>query len=296
MRERVQLFGARRSLVGVVSVPDSVSGERPAAVLLNAGLIHRIGPNRLHVQIARALAEHGFVSARFDMSGRGDSDARADTVPWWEGSLAEIDQVLTALSATYGVTRFVLIGVCSGAALSLGRAMEDERVVGLGLIEAWAYPTRRWRIRHLLAGARQPASWRRALRRLAGRVRLAGRDGPNSTGSTAEAAMDGEGGEEGRVPPREQMAAALQALVTRGVNLLFIYSGGGEGGRNRFNYEGQLADAFPEVDFGSRAQVRIFPDADHTFTLLSNQDALVAAFSDWMTSTFPGGRRKNAER
>ena len=42
------LFGPARSQVGVLNAP-SVNAPEMAVIFINAGLIHHVGPNRLHV-------------------------------------------------------------------------------------------------------------------------------------------------------------------------------------------------------------------------------------------------------
>src|SRR5205823_3052307 len=49
---------------------------RRAIVLLDAGATYRIGPNRLHVELARRLARDGDLVLRIDQSGIGDSAPR----------------------------------------------------------------------------------------------------------------------------------------------------------------------------------------------------------------------------
>ncbi|MGH7928173.1 MAG: alpha/beta hydrolase, partial [Candidatus Binatia bacterium] len=75
MREEALLLGKTRSLVGILTDPPEAkrSTRLPGIILLNAGIIHRVGPNRMHVKIARTLAPMGFVVVRFDFSGIGDS-------------------------------------------------------------------------------------------------------------------------------------------------------------------------------------------------------------------------------
>ncbi|HHO68021.1 MAG TPA: alpha/beta hydrolase, partial [Gammaproteobacteria bacterium] len=73
MKERVVTFGPERNLVGVLTQPDQVRPDLPVLVFLNAGLLHRVGPYRMHVDLARQLAARGYASLRFDLSGRGDS-------------------------------------------------------------------------------------------------------------------------------------------------------------------------------------------------------------------------------
>jgi len=89
MTEEAVLFGARQSLAGIVTEPAIRRGARvtKAVILLNAGIVHRVGPGRIYVKIARALAAMGFVVLRFDFSGLGDSAVRHDHLgfdkaPW----------------------------------------------------------------------------------------------------------------------------------------------------------------------------------------------------------------------
>ena len=101
MRERTLLFGDGKSLVGIITEPppsDEVLA-RPAVILLNAGLLHRIGPNRVHVRLARRLAEAGFVVMRFDYSGIGDSRPRTDDTPFARSALAETRQCMDVLAS-----------------------------------------------------------------------------------------------------------------------------------------------------------------------------------------------------
>ena len=77
MSERVVTFGGQGELVGVLSQPDVVRPSAPWVLLWNTGLHPRVGPCRLNVQLARRLAALGIPSLRFDLSGLGDSAARA---------------------------------------------------------------------------------------------------------------------------------------------------------------------------------------------------------------------------
>ncbi len=78
MRETICNFGPKNSLFGILTTPDEnvrVAGA-PIALILNAGIVHRIGPFRLHVDIARRLASKGYSTLRLDLSGLGDSAPR----------------------------------------------------------------------------------------------------------------------------------------------------------------------------------------------------------------------------
>ncbi|MCH8150365.1 MAG: alpha/beta fold hydrolase, partial [Planctomycetes bacterium] len=135
MSDHVALFGDRNALVGIRSDPVDVSGpDRPAVVLLNAGLVHRVGPNRVHVKLSRRLAAAGHVVLRFDLSGLGDSPTRTDAVPFAEYAIQETRQALDYLEDTSKMRRIVLIGICSGADVAFSTAAVDSRVVGVVMI------------------------------------------------------------------------------------------------------------------------------------------------------------------
>ena len=104
--------GARLS--GVVTIPREGPEDAPALVLLNAGATHRIGPNRLHVRLARRLAAAGTLVLRFDTAGVGDSETRRDGMPYVESVFVEVREALDLLAERFGVRRFVLGGICSG--------------------------------------------------------------------------------------------------------------------------------------------------------------------------------------
>jgi pimeloyl-ACP methyl ester carboxylesterase len=132
MREEALLFGKHQSLIGIVTNPDTPNGS--AILLLNAGLMHRIGPNRIYVKIARQLAKIGFVVLRFDLSGIGDSKVRPDNLPFEKSNVDDIRQTMDYLQKTRGINQFLLVGHCAGAFHSLLASLEDTRVIGVGLI------------------------------------------------------------------------------------------------------------------------------------------------------------------
>src|SRR5437867_887582 len=117
MTERVVQFGDGNSLVGVLSEPAAgmKPGSRPAVILLNAGTLHRVGPHRVYVRIARVLASEGFPVLRFDLSGLGDSAPRRDNVPYRESTLRETRDAMDCLAGQGVGRQFLLMGFCEGA-------------------------------------------------------------------------------------------------------------------------------------------------------------------------------------
>src|SRR5437763_15110981 len=101
MREEAILLGPDRSLVGIHT--PAVSGcatRRPrlAMVLLNADLIHHVGPSRLYVKLARVLAGRGVATLRVDFSGIGDNTPHPNQRPADELGMREPREILDELS------------------------------------------------------------------------------------------------------------------------------------------------------------------------------------------------------
>ncbi len=133
-----QRFGR---LAAVLAAPEqpSASADGLCAVLLNAGAVRRIGPNRMWVEAARRWAAAGVPTLRLDVEGLGDADG--DPTPYAADAglyvPALVPQVIAALDELElrGVgTRFVLGGLCAGAYWSLHAALEDPRVVAALMI------------------------------------------------------------------------------------------------------------------------------------------------------------------
>ena len=281
MIERPILFGDGDSLAGIVSEP--VSGVRidlPAVIMLNAGLIHRVGPNRLHVHLARRLAEAGVTAFRLDLSGRGDSEARRDSLSFVEAGALEVRAAMDHLQRLYGVRRFVLLGICSGADTSGQVACIDPRVEGVVVIEGAAYPTGKSVRRYYLRRLVRVETWVNTIRGTNAAGQWLRRSRARDAAPAAPAAMLAV-----HPPPaagHQGVAAALQMLADRGVEILAVYTGSSA----TYNYVGQVRDAFPHVDFRGRLREAYYPTADHTFTRLPQQARLVGDVARWIEEKF----------
>jgi len=286
MRERPVTIGKNPVLAGILCepTPPQSAGARPLCLLVNAGLVHRVGPNRLYVQVARALAGHGYRSFRVDLSARGDSEARRDGISFIESSVIEMRSVMDHLERTAGATQFVVMGICSGAINSLQAAIVDARVAGCIAIDAPAYPTWKYYVRHYRGRLLRADSWRNTFagRNAIGRLLRGG-------GARSEPAphVDEEFGEpfEDRPPrPSREEAEILLAKITgRGGRILSIFSGSW----SSYNYSNQFRDAFPSIAASGLAEVSYYPDSDHTFTRLYNQRRLLGTIQRWMSSNWP---------
>jgi hypothetical protein len=283
LAERTRLFGPRQSLVGVLTdPPPSVGrGERPAVIILNAGMLHRVGPNRVHVLLARKLAAAGFVVMRFDYSGIGDSRPREDALPFAASAVEETRQAMDFLAESRGVTRFVLFGICSGADNALRVAGQDARVVGAALIDPYNLPTVA-RVLHMYSNRLLSLrSWRRL---------LTGRSFIWSSARTARslqrAASASHDGYASLLPSREEYVAQVSRLAERGVALCLLYTGESPG---YVNYRRLLHKPIRRWPWGNRIRMEYLKHSDHVFTLLSSQAGLLGAIEGWLANCYPAG-------
>lgn len=266
-REHVLTSSDENGLVAIATEPAATDAARPVVLMLNAGVLHRTGPHRLHVLLARELAARGFFSCRVDLSGIGDSRAIAGTLSFRESSVADARIVMDHLAAGFARDRFVVFGLCSGADNGLAVAAADPRVAGLVLIDAPSYASLRARGRKLFR--RGIHSGTRAAARLLGNI--IGRRGGDV------------GAPPGRqAPPMHEYRKLLNSLVDRRVDVLFIYSAAMS---ERYNHADQLFELFPELR--GRVSVGYFADADHAFTENATQRRLIDAVVGWLGRTYP---------
>jgi alpha-beta hydrolase superfamily lysophospholipase len=167
----------RAELFGILTEPCEGPPAPLTAVLLNAGAIRRIGPNRMWVETARRWAARGVCTLRLDLEGIGDAGGRHERLT----DLAElykqelVDQVFAALDTLErrGVGGpFVLGGLCSGANWSFHAALRDERVAAAFMLnpKALFWDESLEAARALRRGLMRTSSWRKLVR---GRIPLA---------------------------------------------------------------------------------------------------------------------------
>jgi dienelactone hydrolase len=284
VRELPVLLGKQASLVGILteaSQADPVK-DAPVIVLLNAGIIHRVGPNRIYVQLARTLAAAGYTSLRFDLSGIGDSPNRADALPPLESALSDIREVLDWLAANKNAHRFILLGLCAGADHSILYASSDRRVVGVALLDPSIPRTKgfhRNEFRRKLSSLVQkpPAE---ALSSIASFVKRALRAKPDPGPAESEPVEPGLNDDE----LRSQFEPHYRQCVLAGVKILALFTGGLQANHN---YREQFIDAFSGVAFGDRLTLEYAPQVDHTFSLEANRELLQQTVLRWLqTASF----------
>ena len=162
MKEQAFQFGNHNHISGIITRPEQTNGRpRPGVLLLNPGLIHRVGPSRLYVKIARRLAAAGYTVLRFDFSNVGDTPKRRDTLSFEESSILETQEAMDFITEAGGGEQFVLAGIYSGADVSFFTAIADPRVIGIVPMDLCNIPSSRFQLSAYKQRLFKPRSWLR---------------------------------------------------------------------------------------------------------------------------------------
>ncbi|MEP7049209.1 MAG: alpha/beta fold hydrolase [Pseudomonadota bacterium] len=282
LRERAVRFGPRQGLAGILSTPRDARLNGPCVVIVNAGIVHHVGPNRLYVDLARTLASEGYSVLRFDLSGLGDSDAASGGASLSRAALSDISAALDFLEQTRGGTSFIMCGLCSGANHSMLTTFSDTRVVGALLIDPTVARSRRSRVLHLSRRFLHAATWGALItlrhpmlpRALSRQRRMA----------LAQASQDYAERQEITQVTAEQIRVAFEQVIARGVQLMLVFTGGVN---HVYNYRDQLFDLMPGLDFRHQLRLEFMPETDHTISDNESRAKLLRAVGDWMARCFP---------
>ena len=269
-RERPHRFGRADNLVGVVCRPAGTPAGIPV-LILGAGIIHKVGPSRVSVRLARALAAAGHPSLRFDLSGIGDSTRRNGD------SLKAIvqDDIRDAISFLLeqcpewqdGVG---LVGFCSGADNGFYLAADDHRVSSVVLYDPRIHKTsgfhRRRALRHLAANPWQ------SLTRVAQLV------GARYSGASARA-IQRPPGYYGLLASTADEADRKAAQATaRGVRFLYCLS---SGVHHYCDSPEQVRESLPSGFSEEHMTVVWRPDMDHILSDVGQQEAFIELVRSW---------------
>jgi pimeloyl-ACP methyl ester carboxylesterase len=199
--------------------------------MMNAGTVHRVGPHRLFVELARELAEVGFHVLRMDLSGIGDSPVASgdENLTYPATCLADCQAAMAELGERVGAQRFIVTGLCSGADIAFKVSMKDHRVAGVVMMNPLTFCVQDPTFVESYKGARyyqntffNKWNWIRLLRGDVDIVHVAKMVAPKLKG-IASRVLD-------RVRPRANAAdddhadvpAYLQLLAERGVDTFLV--------------------------------------------------------------------------
>ena len=287
MIERVVQFGSVASLCGVLTEPtlEHAIADVPPVLLINSGILHKVGSCRLYVKLARALANAGVTTLRFDLSGLGDSDVRRDALSFEDSAVAETQEAMDYLTRLRGCDSFQLAGLCSGADVAHMTAVVDPRVVGMASIDARTHvtPAYWWHnYKPKLFKAKYWVSWVR--------LRAGGNRPPTWTGSPDDPSLEVPTYVR-VIPPRDELAAELRTIAARRVNMLYLFTDG----LDFYNHAGQHRSAFRDVPFGDCMTECHLRGADHIITDPALQQRAIGMHVQWALATKSGARPAPAQ-
>jgi pimeloyl-ACP methyl ester carboxylesterase len=272
MRERVLRIGKPQPLTAIASVPKDNVSKDMAVIIVNSGVMHHIGTCRMSVRIARELANKGYLALRFDFSGIGDSVPRSGTMSFTESAASEIKEVIDYLQKKKGITRFTLMGLCSGADAIYESALLDERIDALCQIDPYCYRTTRWKINHWGSRLFDPKHWVRFMKYRLGMMHRESAGEYNEEDFELPTYVRD-------FPPRDEISAGLNKLFSRNLKLQALFTGEKP---QLYNYEKQFEDSMPDVDFKDLFTTSYLPKCSHILSEPDQQLVVLDKISAWM--------------
>jgi alpha-beta hydrolase superfamily lysophospholipase len=290
--ERPVSFGGGRDLFGLLAEARTHAVANPrgdtAVLMLNVGGNYRIGPNRIYVKAARELAAAGYRTLRFDVGGIGDSRVEAgfssDNM-YRDDATADVSAAIDMLVAR-GCRRIFLMGICSGAYLAFQTGLQDARVTGVMLMNSrlleWdAHRRGPWQS-SMQQYYKSTRYYRQALLRsdvytrlLRGEVDVRGITG--RLWDLARARITRAFDRLRHAPPHEGVLAKFKHLSKRGAETLVVMSEQDDG----LDYmEFHLGPAGSRMRGQRGFRMVLIPDADHTFSTVASQRALIDVLRD----------------
>ncbi len=296
MREEAVRFGNNQYLMGILTLPDEPIPS-PVVLLLNAGMIHHVGPSRIYVRLARRLAAQGMTVLRFDFSGLGDSCARTDSLAIDKALVDDTRQAMNYLEERLDISKFVLMGHCGGAWVAFLAASEDDRVVGTvlmnpeGVEDNWVeydrqrktsryyenyytnevlLDTQRWK--KLLSGK---ADYRSIFHNVVKNIawyRISAAAFKLRHKLTAPEDSQERQNESGR------WIQIASTFLRRRIQLLLVFSKGSSAIDHAHAVIGK--ELHRMEDAGIVTEI-IVPNADHTFTMIAGQQSVMHHIEDW---------------
>jgi hypothetical protein len=284
-----------RTLFGIVSAPDRTDAAPPpkrrGILMLNAGSIHHIGPNRMYVRLARSWAAQGHVVLRADVSGIGDSaphPGEAENVVYTPHAEEDVARALAFLRRQPGVEGCVIVGLCSGAYNAFKVAVKGAGVDAIvpinpltffwkdGMSLDFDYSEHRVTqdARRYSEKVFSLASWKKVFR---GNVSLGGVAQVLARHSAS--LVSGRGRDIARrfghrFP--DDLAFELDEVARRGIGLHFVFARD-DPGMDILRVQG--GRAVTRLERAGKLKVDVIDARGHTFTALWAQDALVAVLS-----------------
>lgn len=260
-------FGEGGRLFGILTLPSTPprnAHELPVFVFLSGGLLHRVGPYRLHVRLGRELAQLGFSSLRVDLAGMGDSPPRPGLTSR-ESVAADFAAILGVLDSRLGRLPLVLAGLCTGADNATHLTLKEPRVVGMVLLDPICFPDHGFRARVIVAKYTNPARYIAWLKRRFKALTHPSGEKLEAYGSVDPLALRD-------LPTREQLRAAFELIGERGGRVLSVFT---EYARGYYNQSGQLGRVLGLNGYQQFCTELFWPQTHHTYWLEQHRRRLI---------------------
>lgn len=272
MKQTAVRFGRHQEMLGILATGAMYDGSSKRAVLTwNTGISHRIGPNRTAVDLARTLTRLGLPVFRFDLTGRGDSLPRKGGI---SSAVMDVREAMNYLQKEWGFEEFILHGLCSGAIEAHYVAQVDPRVVGLSMVDTYAYRVGGYYKHYLLKRICNPAFWSRKFREIFG-----GKKKQEEQEATDQFFIP--------FPTLDRIRSDFKGFVARKMPCLVIYTSGYD---YIYNYENQFYDMLKGVDVSEILTLELHSQADHLYTFLDQRHQLMDSVSAWVLRHFIAAR------
>jgi pimeloyl-ACP methyl ester carboxylesterase len=278
---------ASGAMFGVLAEPMQTPREDLCLICLPAWAERCSGPSRLWVEIARRQAARGLPVLRMDLESIGDSDGSRDRmrIPnnWDPDRIVQVRRVMDALQERGHGSRFLLIGLCSGAYWAQQTAVADPRVVGVLGLNTVPSPSSKALLQADAARRAllvlKPSWWRKVARGEVSvkglvtvakgiRGRLRARLGLRPSAVMSE------------VDDAPALSDSLDRLQERGVQMILGYAAQ-EPGYRQLEVEGiaQRLEQWPVL------RVHGFESSDHNLRAVREQQAIHTLVADLVEST-----------
>ncbi len=278
MRERVVRIGQPTPLIGIRTEPDTVVDKQTAMLLLNSGVMHRVGSCRLSVKVARAVAEQvGLPTFRFDFSGIGDSEVRRGAMEFEEMAAAEVREVMDYLQHTHDISQFVLYGLCSGGHVACRVGQLDKRVRQIIQIDGYCFPTWKSWFYYYAPRVMSLNKWKNLIkRRKAGLMQNAGHEVAGIPFEYFEAP------DFGNTPSRQEIMDWMAKLAENDISLYCLFTGK----EPEYNYLGQFRDCYSDVHFSNQLTEEYMSESSHIISDPESQRRVVEGIVKWLKTNY----------
>jgi predicted alpha/beta hydrolase len=285
--ELVQLEGGTRLFAVHTTPTGELPPERTLLILSNSGSVHQVGPNRVYVELSRALARAGIPSLRLDLRNLGDSircGPEEENHPYPGTAVEDLGLAMEWARREHGYRRVVIGGICSGAyhAFRAGLELDDPVLVGALIINPLTFDRKEGQslalppafqtisdAKHYESAMRDPKKWLRLLRGDANLRYIAGflfRHAADTGKRLLDDALEGL-----RLRAPERLAKELVRLRASGRHADFVFSSSDPG---YGILTAQAGRTLRKLNKTGATSLSFIAQADHTFSRREWRDAL----------------------